>query len=214
MSAAGWTLTGSSDEPGWLLLPRTDSEASRRAWVDAQAGALRDAWAHTWQPEHDHVIPAMLGAALARRRDEDALAFQLWPTNAALCLIVHAAVGDTDTAEGTLVVPAPAAGDLADVRTGDAVPYDSEGLGPGVHVPVVGTVAGATVVGAEFVFRSGTRVVAVSVEPTLPELLAILMPAIHGFVQSLVLEGPAGERFRAEPAGILGAAPADQWATA
>lgn len=197
MSGTEWTLTGSSETPGWLEIPTPDSPESARRWVGEQTAAMRAAWGEGWEPAHEGVVPAMLEAALAHRRDQDALAFQLWPTNAAVCLFVHAAVGEVDDE-----IAAPA----------EAVPYDSAGLGPGLHVPVARTVAGATVLGAEFVFRSGARVVAVSVEPTLPELLAILLPAVHGFVQSLVLTGPAGRRFRADPPRLPGADPADQWA--
>jgi hypothetical protein len=195
---ATWRLSARSDEPGWMPIPvpAADDEAGR--WVAEQTDAMRRAWGDAWSPAYDETVPALLVAALDRRRPDDVFAFQVWPTEAPVCIFVHAAAGGI--APGTRL-PGP----------GDGVLYEADGLGTGIHVPIVESLGGTHVVGAEFIFVGEHRAVTVFVEPTLPEILAVLMPAVHAFVQSVTLTAPDGRRFRAEPPALLEAGAADSW---
>lgn len=193
---SGATLTGESLSPGWLLVP-ADAGAD---WVRDSAAALRAGWGRAWQESYDRLVPMMLDAATEHRREEDALFFQLWPTDAPVCVFVHAAVGRIDAA----ALPAAP----------DAIGYEATGLGPGLQVPFTQRVAGADVWGVEYVFHDAGQGVTVHVEPTLPEILAPLMPMIHQFVQSLQLTGADGRPFAAVAPPLPENGPDGSWRVA
>ncbi|WP_102194582.1 hypothetical protein [Microbacterium aurantiacum] len=192
--SAVWVLDGESVNPGWLPVPETIDDA----WVAANAAELRSAWGDAWLPVHDELVPAILRAGPAHRRPEDAFCFQIWPASGPVCLFVHAAVGRLDPA---IDLPAP----------GDALLYQAAGLGAGLQVPFVQRVADTEVLGLEYLFQAAEQAVTVLVEPTLPELLQPLMPAIHSFVQSLTLTASDGRRFEAVPPGLPEATAAASW---
>jgi len=193
----GWQVTGTSLDAGWLLIPEHETEADAGAWVRENTDALRIAWADAWQPVFHDVVPAMLRAAVEHRRAEDALAFQLWPTNAPVCIFVHVQAGILEPA----ALPGP----------GEGVLYEAAGLGQGVQSVIVETVGGARVIGVRFVFASPELTVVVEVEPTLPELLATLFASVHGFVQSLRVTASDGTAFVAAQPRLLEAGPGDSW---
>nr|WP_274637714.1 hypothetical protein [Microbacterium bovistercoris] len=191
-------LTATSFAPGWMPIPALAGTDAAPPWIAQNAAALREAWGDRWEPVHDRLVPALLQAALGHRRPEDALAFQVWPTDAPVCIFVHAAVGTFP--DGTRMP-----------RPGDGILCDAEGLGLGVQLPIVEEVGDVQTLGVQFVFADAARAVSVVVEPTLPELIGILMPQIHGFVQSLRLTAPDGAAFRADPPALLEADPAETW---
>jgi len=192
------TLTATTRMPGWLPIPVPSDTERADAWVGERSRELRAAWGSGWAPVHDRLVPALLRAALERRRPSDTLAFQVWPTAGPLCIYVHAAVGSFPA--GTRM-PGP----------GDGILYEAEGLGPGVQLPVVEDVGEVRGLGVQFVFADSDIAVSIDVEPTLPEVIAILMPQVHAFVQSLRLTGPRGAAFRAAPPALLEADAADSW---
>ncbi|GAB2698054.1 hypothetical protein BKA24_000949 [Microbacterium marinum] len=198
--AAGmWRLTGHSEVPGWLLLPAEVDD--RDAWVQAQLAEIRTAWAEHWRDEWAEPVAALLGAALDARPDEAALAFELWPVPAPLVAQVSASFGAR-----------PAA--LPDaVREGDL--YPTEQLGDGVLLvrELPDPVTGITLIGTDILFASAEAVVLVRLEPTLPELHAMLIGQFHAFVHTLEFLGPDGTPVRGvAPEGMLAARSDADWA--
>lgn len=198
MAEKQWQLTGASEDAGWLAIPALETAAEAAAWVDEHAAAIRQAWGETWQPEHDEVVRALLAAGLEHRRPDDALCFQVWPTNAPVCIFVHAAVGQL-------------APDDRLPEAGEGILYEADGLGLGVQMPVVERVDDADVAGVQFLFAQEGLVVRVDVEPTLPELLGLLIPMVHSFVQTVQLTASDGTRFRADAPALLEAEDGESW---
>lgn len=193
-----WRISGTSLSDGWLAIPRIDSAEASELWITQNAAALREAWGESWTTDSEQLVPHALRAALQRRRPDDALAFQIWPTNLPLCAYVHVAMGTIDAAEP---LPGP----------GDGVLFDSAGLGQGVLVPRAEEYEGASLVGFDTGFAFRGVVVIVSVEPTFSDLLGILAPSIHAFVHSLELVDPAGQVQRAAAPALLEAEQANTW---
>lgn len=194
-----WSISGTSIDAGWLPLPEGLDPDAARSWTAEQTAALREEWGEDWSAEAEVVIPALLRGGLERRREEDALAFQLWLGRRPLCLFVHVAIGARDPQQR---LPGP----------GDGVLFDSPSLGPGVLVPRYDEVGGSTAVGFDVVFacEDDARVL-VSVEPTLADLLGLASPSIQSFIGSLELTGPDGRVRRALPPALLEAQPENTW---
>lgn len=192
-----WRITGTSLDPGWLPVPLLDSEPDAEAWVHENTALLRRAWADAWTTEAAQVVPELLRAGLARRRQDDALAFQLWPAQHPLCVFVHVTMG-----RGDGVLPGP----------GDGILFDSEGLGSGVLVPRSVRIGDGEVLGYDIVFSFDEDVVViVSVEPTFADLLGVVSPSIHAFAASLQLVAPDDLPRRALEPALLEARPANSW---
>lgn len=194
-----WSITGTSIDAGWLLLPADLDPDAARSWIQEQTSALRAQWGQEWSAEAEHVITELLRGGLERRREEDALAFQLWLGQRPLCLYVHVAIGARDPQQA---LPGP----------GDGMLFDAPGLGPGVLVPSQEDVDGLTAVGFDVVFAcEDDAMVLVSVEPTLIDLLGLASPSIQSFIGSLELVGPDGRVRRALSPALLEAQPENTW---
>jgi len=192
-----WRITGTSLDPGWLPVPVLDSETDAGAWVHENTALLRRAWAGAWTTDAAQVVPEVLRAGLAHRRQDDVLAFQLWPAQHPLCVFVHVTMG-----RGDGVLPGP----------GDGILFDSEGLGSGVLVPRSARIGDGDVLGYDIVFSFDEDVVViVSVEPTFADLLGVVSPSIHAFAASLQLVAPDGLPRRALEPALLEAQPANSW---
>ena len=194
-----WRISGTSIDAGWLPIPAGLDADAARSWIGEHTAALRKEWGEGWSAEADVVIPALLAGGLERRRDEDALAFQLWLGQRPLCLFVHVAIGARDPQQP---LPGP----------GDGLLFDSPSLGPGVLLPRQEEVGDATAVGFDVLFAcEDDALVLVSVEPTLADLLGLAAPSIQGFIGSLELTGPDGRPRRALPPALLEAQPVNTW---
>ena len=193
-----WRITGTSLDAGWLPIP-TRSETDAEQWVRENTAALREAWGASWSADAATLVPLVLGAALDRRRDDDALAFQIWPAPHPVCVFVHVAMGRRDHDD---TMPGP----------GDGILFESEGLGPGVLVPRTEQIGEAAAVGYDIVFSFDDRVVViVSVEPTFSDLLGLVSPSIQAFASSLTLVGPDDGARRAHPPALLEAQAGNSW---
>lgn len=183
-----WRLDAHTDAPGWLGLPaRVDDP---EAWVRDRAEELRVAWAEHGNPEQSVVVEEILRAGLAARPADAALAFQLWPVPATLVAHVDAAFG------------APPAG--GGPREG--ILYEAEGLGVGVQTvqQVHDEPTGITLVGIQISFITPEAAVVVTFQPTIGELLTLLIAQFHAFVQTLTFTAPDGRPVVARaPAGFI-----------
>lgn len=197
--AAGmWRLTGHSEVPGWLLVPAETPDAG--AWVDAQLSEIRAAWSEHWQDDWAEPVAALLSAGLEARPEEAALAFQLWPVPAPLVAQVSASFG----ARPDTLPEALSQGDL----------YHAERLGDGVLLvrEVRDEPTGITLIGTDILFVAAEAVVLVRLEPTLPELHAMLIGQFHAFVHTLEFVGPDGGAIRSvAPDGMLAARSDADW---
>jgi len=193
-----WRISGTSLESGWLAIPALDQPGEVQAWVAEHATAFREAWGEAWLPESEALVPLALQAALERRRPEDALAFQLWPSTLPIFAFVHVVMGRTGVDEP---LPGP----------GDGLLFESSGLGQGVLVPRTIEEQGADLVGYDTVFAFDGVVVIVSVEPTFSDLLGVLSPSIHRFMDSLELVDPEGRAQQAHAPALWEADPVNTW---
>ena len=194
-----WRLSGRSDVAGWLDLPAHVDSVDE--WVEAQAGELRAAWGSAWRDDQSAAVAGLLRGALAARPDDAALAFQLWPVPAPLVTHVRASFGARPA--GLRLGP------------GDGVLYEAAGLGFGVQAlrQVRVDDAGLDLIGIEIAFLGEDAAVVASLEPTIPELFAMVVGQFHAFVQTLEFQGPDGRAIVAPaPAEFLDAAPDATWA--
>lgn len=194
MTPAELRIDAQTTSDGWLGLPELADDAARAGWVQEQLTAMRESAGMPWDEAAERYIRALLEAGSVRRRPDDVLAFQVWPAAVPACVFVHVAFG---------VLPA----DAPRPGAGDAIVYDAEGVGAGLQIPLIDEQDGAQTLGLLFLFRRGDEALVVELEPTAPELVALVMPALHGFVQSITVAGD--EPFRADPP--LGAAATDTW---
>lgn len=197
--AAGmWRLTGHSDVGGWLLIPAAVDDPA--AWVEAQRSEMRAAWGERWEDEWADVISGLLAAGLEARPEDAALAFQLWPVPGPLVAQVSASFG--------------ARPDVLPSVLDDGQLYRTERLGDGVLLvrTVDDEATGIRLFGTDILFASDDAVVLVRLEPTLPELHAMLISQFHAFVHTLQFVGPDGTPVRATaPEGMLAARSDADW---
>lgn len=195
---AGWRVTASTAEPGWLEIP-VRGEIDARAWVRARTEALRQDWGGRWQPEHEVLVPAALEHALAQRRADDALCFQYWPVRELRAAIVHVAFGALDEQLDWAAVD------------GALSPIELPQIGPGVQrvfreQRVAESAAPVELIGVDIVCTDGRAIVHVRLEPTLPGFASDVVASFHAFAGSVAVEGPDGAFRSLEPdADALGA---------
>ncbi|MFE6735288.1 hypothetical protein [Microbacterium sp. NPDC057650] len=194
-----WQVTGTSSDAGWMPIPTGLDTDGAEAWVAANTAAMRTEWGEDWSPDAEQLIPAIIEAAPARRREEDSLAFLLWAGHRPLGVFVHVAIGTRSPGDA---LPGP----------GDGVLFESSGLGPGVLVPRTEQIGDAFVVGYDTVFAFAEDVVLiVSVEPTFQDLLGLVSPSVQLFMDSLELTGPDGTARRANTPALLEAQAVNTW---
>ncbi|WP_405216194.1 hypothetical protein [Agrococcus sp. Ld7] len=188
----GWTVTATSEDPGWLEIPAPGT-ADAGAWVRARTAELRRDWGERWQPEHEALVPAALQHGLDRRRPDDALCFQFWPVRELRMVLVHIAFG----AMAEPIDWAAAGGALS--------PIDLPKLGPGVQrifrERQLDEQSGASIdlVGVDLICTDERAVVHIRLEPTLPGLAADVVPSFHALAASVAVVGPAGPFRASEP---------------
>lgn len=191
-----WRLSGRSESAGWLLQPAHVDD--RDTWIAAQVAELRAAWGPRWRTEDEPSVRALLSLGLDVRPADAALAFQLWPVPSPLVAHAHAAFGAAP--ERPL---GPEAGSL----------YEADGLGFGVQAVRRIREADLDLVGLDIAFVTGEAAVVASLEPTVPELFALLVGQFHAFVQTLEFAAPDGKPLRAAaPVGFLDASADADWA--
>lgn len=158
-------------------------------WVAESAEALRAAFGGRWSDDLDRAVPALLQAGLDRREADDLLSWQLWPVALPVLSIVRARVVDSAA--------------LPDFHAAGAAvqPIESSTLGPGVQVTarVHLEAAGASAALAVLVFDDGDAAFALSVDPTVAEVVDLSAPALLDLADRVELERPDGSAFRAEP---------------
>ncbi|MDQ1215225.1 hypothetical protein [Microbacterium arborescens] len=174
--AGQWRVDATSEQGGWLLLPADVADVD--AWVSDSLAQLRDGWAERWDASGDQAAAELLRAGLASRPEEAALAFQLWPAPAPL--VGHAFVAFGTAPEGFVLDP------------GAGLVYSAERMGVGIQRPTTVDAGDVDLVGLDFLFIAGDVVVHASLQPTIPELFALLVGSFHSFVQTLALVGPDG----------------------
>ena len=198
MTGATAQLRVTSDVPGWVSVPEPGTAEARATWIDDQIAAFRGSGEVEWNEGLEQYLRVLLDLAVDRWRDEDTLVFQVWPSAVPACVFVHFAVGHLPAE-----VPRPG--------PGDGLFYDSEGVGPGVQIPVVEQLPEGEAIGIRFLFTRGEQALVVDVEPTAPELLTALMPGLHSALQSLEVTLSDGTRFRAEAPHLLEAQEHESW---
>lgn len=174
--AGQWRLDATSEQGGWLLLPADVADVD--AWAGDALAQLREGWGERWDTAQEEPVTGLLRAGLASRPADAALAFQLWPVPGPL-------VGHVFVSFGT----APA-GFALDPAAGLA--YDAERMGTGIQRPTRVDAGEVDLLGLDFLFIAGDVVVHASLQPTIPELFALLVGSFHAFVQTLALVGPDG----------------------
>lgn len=184
---ATWQLSASSAAPGWLGMPPLGTDDA--GWVDASAAALRAAFGERWSDDLDQAVPALLQAGLDRREADDLLSWLLWPVALPVFAIVRARVVDSAA--------------LPDFHAAGASvqPIESGALGPGVLVTARVRLdeADASAALAVLVFDDGDAAFALSVDPTVAEVVDLSAPALRDLADRVRLERPDGSAFRAQP---------------
>lgn len=195
--ASGWLISGSVPASGWVLVPELAAEDERAQWVAAQVEKVRAGGDAEWPDGFEDYLTTLLADSFRRRRPEDALLFQTWPTALPICVWVHVAFGEVDA---------------ADLRfePGGVLLYDA-GVGPGVQVPVVESHPEGDVYGSRYIFAGDGRALVVDVSPSPVDVLVALTPVLHSVLQALTVVHADGEPFRATPPAVPGADPADTW---
>lgn len=189
---ATWRISASSGAPGWLGMPPLGGDDA--AWVAESTTALRAAFGERWSDELDRAVPALLRAGLDRREADDLLSWQLWPVALPLFSIVRARV------VGSAALP--------DFHAAGAAvqPIESASLGPGVQVTARVRLeeADASAALAVLAFDDGEHALALSIDPTVAEVVDLSAPALLDLAGRIDLERPDGSAFRAAPpAGLV-----------
>ncbi|SDQ76609.1 hypothetical protein [Microbacterium sp. cf332] len=185
--AGGWRLDATAEGGGWLLLPAGVADVD--AWVAEQGDLVRDGWGERWDDAHARPVADLLRAGLAARPEDAALAFQLWPVPAPL--VTHAFVAFGTAPDGFVL------------DTASGVPYDADRLGVGIQRTSSVDAGDVELVGLDILFVAGDVLVHASLQPTIPELFALVAGSFHAFVQTLTLVGPDGdERVASLPPGV------------
>lgn len=185
--AGGWRLDATAEGGGWLQLPSDVADID--AWVAEQTGLVRTGWGERWDDAHARPVADLLRAGLAARPDDAALAFQLWPVPAPI--VAHAFVAFGSAPAGFTIDPAA------------GIPYDAERLGAGIQRTTTVDAGDVELVGLDVLFVAGEVLVHASLQPTIPELFALVIGSFHAFVQTLTLTGPDGDELTASlPASV------------
>jgi hypothetical protein len=189
--SADWRISASSAAPGWLGMPPLGTDEGD--WVATSAAALRVGFGERWSDDLDRAVPALLQAGLDRREPDDLLSWLLWPVALPVFSIVRARV-----VESVALPDFYAAG--AAVQ-----PIESRTLGPGMQVTarVALPEAGASAALAVLVFDDGDAAFALSIDPTVAEVVDLSAPALLDLVDRVELERPDGSAFRAGPPADL-----------
>lgn len=191
--AGGWRLDAAAEGGGWLQLPAEVADVD--AWVAEQADLVPEGWGQRWDDDsHAGPVADLLRSGLAARPDDAALAFQLWPVPAPI--VAHAFVAFGTAPEGFVVDP------------GAGVPYDADRLGTGIQRTSSVDAGEVDLVGLDVLFVAGDVLVHASLQPTIPELFALVVGSFHAFVQTLTLIGPdGGQRVASLPRGFAAQEP-------
>ncbi|MCR8671471.1 hypothetical protein [Agrococcus sp. HG114] len=191
---ATWRISASSAAPGWLGMPPLGADDA--GWVDASTAALRAAFGDRWSADLDSAVPALLQLGLDRREDDDLLSWLLWPVALPVFAVVRARVVDSAA--------------LPDFHAAGASvqPVESGTLGPGILVTARVRLeeADASAALAVLAFDDGDAALALSIDPTVAEVVDLSAPALRDLADRVELERPDGSAFRARPpAGIVAA---------
>ena len=196
-----------ADELRCIALPGLRDGVDRERWLDGAVATARRVVDH-WGGIDDSFLRATIEHALAQRTDADVLALQLWPDDAMLTGLVRVSVHD---AEG-----APAVAHRLEQSGAARIDRIDGAMGAGCEWLHVGPLPGeeeASLVGWQALFAGESVDVLVSLEPTVPQLLPVLLDDARALAQDVAV-WVDGEPVRAvDVASLLGIGYGEAWST-
>jgi hypothetical protein len=178
-----------TDSRSWLQLPDSFPTAQGelpREWENRVIDAMREVWTDGMDNAAEQTQREALRHGLSRVRPEDAITLQYWPTASVVNAIVHVAGREFGPGEQRAGVPLD---DTVQYVTAPALStFEANGLGSGVEARYL-IPAGANnefvLGGVNYLFENERGAVLVSVEPTLPKLIGLMLEPLREVVRSI-----------------------------
>lgn len=202
------------DSRYWLQLPPSFPTASGqipREWENEAIERMRDGWAGDYDPRAEPELRAALQYGLRQVQTTDASTLQFWPGGSVANVVVHLTAWER-TADGPRAWY-PLTADTPLLGPPVASAHEAPRLGTGVEVRyLVDAGGGVVLAGVNLLFENDQASILVRTEPTLPQVVALLLEPLGELVDGLRVDdqgGPAWEPCTVDPAVL--ATSAEEW---
>lgn len=189
-------LSLAAERSTWLELPSsfpTERGELPREWEDRVIAGMREAWRGAMTPPLESVVREALRHGLSRVSEDDSVTLQYWPTASIVNAIVHITAETCDEDSVTMGLPL----DDIDYAVEPATDiFEAPFLGEGIEARYLTPVASEPPIvlgGLAYLFEGSTGRVAVAVEPTMPQIIGIMLEPLREVVRSLKVIDDDGE---------------------
>lgn len=182
MSTRSVAALAHADASRCIVLPPLDVPFDREAWLDAATETAVAASSH-WGLDDPGFVRAMVEHALSQRAPQDVLALQLWPDDTAIAGVVRVSTHDAEGLEAVAARLAHSGAERID-RIDGAMGAGCEWL----HVAPIPGEPAEGLLGWQAVFAGAEVDVLVTLEPTVPQLMPMLLDDARALAMDLVIE--------------------------
>lgn len=174
------------DEGSWLVVPPSFPTVDGRTREEFEQDFVRrvaETAGEEWEPEHAFLAEAAIRRAVDAVDPGDTLTLLFWPGHGLATAVVHLQVGARRPGEDPIPLEEHAPGGAAiDV-------YSTPHLGDGVIVrPYATSDTGVTMGSVYYLVQSESGHLLLWSQPTIPALVALLLPELCALVDSLRVE--------------------------
>ena len=181
MSTRSIAAIAHADASRCIVLPPLDAPR-RDAWLDGATATALAASAH-WELSDLAFVRATIEHALSMRVTQDVLALQLWPSDAPITGVVRVSTHDAEGLDAVAARLASSGAERID-RIDGAMGGGCEWL----HVAPIPGEREDGLLGWQAVFAGDEVDVLVTLEPTVPQLLPMLLDHARALAMDLVIE--------------------------
>lgn len=183
------------DTSRWLGLPRVDADSSEAvAWADDVIAGMKSAWGDKLSSQTEPVVREALRHGLRQISENDSVTLQFWPNTTIANAVVHISASPFADGEKPQALPGV---ELDYVGQPVVELFGTDNLGMGTetrYLIEVGSAPSVRLGGVHYVFQNDYGFIAVLVEPTLPELIGVMLESLRDVVRTIrVIDDAAGD---------------------
>jgi hypothetical protein len=178
-----------ADRSSWLLLPSSFPTAAGelpREWENRVVDEMREAWRGGLRADVEPAVREALRHGLRSVQPNDSITLQYWPTASVANAVVHIVAGDYAPGQERWGVPLDE--ELGFVTAPVVTAFESPNLGTGVearYLVQTDSEPPLTVGGVNHLFEAPDGFVLVTAEPTLPQLVGVMLEPLREVVRSI-----------------------------